>query len=143
MSGDGRGSEAHLSNGLDDKALLILSICFGILAFGGLALAVLLYSRLRQARRARMRGPRFALVDDDWQNVQAFNGGDSRRGSAGNMLAGSAAASSFAVGVGALAARRTNGQDSDEKTPSSGRSSAAGTHIHEKPPPSPDTSLGE
>jgi len=134
MSGDGRGSEAHLSNGLDDKALLILSICFGILAFAALALAVMLYSRLRQARRARMRGgTRFSLVDDEYQQSSAFV---PRRGSGSvATLAGIAGAGAGALAAGAMQENR------NEKIQTGRRES---TFEREKGSlPSPNTSLGE
>ncbi|KAK9895979.1 hypothetical protein P389DRAFT_72819 [Cystobasidium minutum MCA 4210] len=140
MSGDGQGSEAHLGNGLDDKALLILSICFGILAFAGLAIAVLLFSKLRQARRARMRGPRFSLVDDDWQHGQGFKYG--RRGSIENMISGnSATASAFGAGVAAFAGKKSKDSDPNEKA--RGARTVSAINTFEKSPLSPDTLLGE
>jgi hypothetical protein len=136
MSGDGKGSEAHLSNGLDDKALLILSICFGILAFGALALAVLLYSRLRQARRARMRGgKRFSLVDDDYQQTSAFAG--PRRASGAALAAGPGAAFG-ALATGAMKERRN-----EQTKAGAGRRESNFESREKGGPPSPNTSLGE
>lgn len=132
MSGDGSGSEAHLTNGLDDKALLILSVCFGILAFGALALAVFLYSRLRQARRARMRGPRFPLVDEDFTHEYA--GVTSREGSLpGSALGSASGVAPGAAHFGALANRRDAEKARENRH----------TTMFEKLPPSPDASHGE
>lgn len=137
MSGDGKGSEAHLSNGLDDKALLILSICFGILAFAALALAVLLYSRLRQARRARMRGgKRFSLVDDDYHQSSAFDGPRNRASNAA-MAAGSGAAFG-AMATGAMKERRN-----EKTTAGAGRRESNYEGREKGGLPSPNTSLGE
>jgi hypothetical protein len=144
MAGDGQGSEAHLSNGLDDKALLILSICFGILAFGALALATFLFSRLRQARRARGTGPRFSLAEDEYLDGGSAYDQGSRRGSA---IAAAKLGTSSSTGFGAPGAQRYNErtimpipESVLEKSHPTQRSSVV---YREKTPPSPDTSYGE
>lgn len=133
MSGDGAGSEAHISTGLDDKALLILSVCFGILAFGSLAMAVFLYSKLRQARRARMRGPRFSLADED---IQGTNSYASRRSSMGDPTA-------FAAGMISKDDRTLKSIETEQIARSTQLKREASGYIAEKSRGSPDTSYGE